>query len=228
MNKVALWLVCAALWASAGARADSLELVGVAGGRFALNITSMKAARFKATIRQQYDFSCGSAALATLLTYQYGQAVSEQSVFDEMYAQGDQARIQREGFSLLDLKNYLKAHDYQADGFAFALDKLLDSSLPAIVLISDGGYNHFVVVKGLRDGRVLIGDPSAGTRSVPRARFEAMWINRLLFVVHNRQDEAQFNTERDWQVVPKAPLTAALSFENFRNTSLAKFGPGDF
>jgi hypothetical protein len=73
-----------------------------------------------------------------------------------------------------------------------------------------------------------MGDPSSGTRAVSRARFEAMWINRLLFVVHNRQEEAQFNTARDWQAVPKAPLTAAFNFENFRNTSLAKLGPGDF
>jgi predicted double-glycine peptidase len=228
MKQFAAWLVCAALLTGAGARADGLELVGVGGARYALKVTSLKEARFKTTTRQQYDFSCGSAAVATLLTYQYGKPVSEQSVFDEMYAKGDQARIQREGFSLLDLKNYLKAHAYEADGFAFALDKLLDSSLPAIVLISDGGYNHFVVVKGLRDGRVLMGDPSSGTRAVSRARFEAMWINRLLFVVHNRQEEAQFNTARDWQAVPKAPLTAAFNFENFRNTSLAKLGPGDF
>src|SRR5690606_40798166 len=55
------------------------------------------------------DFSCGSAATATLLTYQYGHPVTELEVFRQMYAQGDQARIRKEGFSLLDMRRYLQS-----------------------------------------------------------------------------------------------------------------------
>ena len=42
------------------------------------------------------------------------------------------------------------------------LDKLASAGIPAIVLINEHGYNHFVVIKGMRDERVLIGDPSGG------------------------------------------------------------------
>ena len=83
--------------ACATAQADTMDLSGI-GGRYAVKVTSLKEARFKATTRQQYDFSCGSAALATLLTYHYGYPVTEQSVFEEMFVRGDQAKIQREGF----------------------------------------------------------------------------------------------------------------------------------
>ena len=50
----------------------------------------------------------------------------------------------------------------------------LEEGLPAIVLLNDRGYRHFVVVKGLRDGRVLLGDLARGTRAMSRARFEAL------------------------------------------------------
>ena len=49
--------------------------------------------KFKTTIAQEHDFSCGSAALATLLSYNYGISVTEQSVFAEMFANGDQQVI---------------------------------------------------------------------------------------------------------------------------------------
>lgn len=198
------------------------------GGRYAVKVTSLKEARFKATTRQQYDFSCGSAAVATLLTHHYGYPVTEQSVFEEMFARGDQAKIRREGFSLLDIKTYLNAHQFQADGFELPLAKLLESGLPAIVLISDNGYHHFVVIKGMRDGRILMGDPSSGTRAVSRASFDAAWVNKLLFVIHNKQDLAKFNQGTDWQVAPRAPLASGLDFDNWTRGSLSKFGPGDF
>lgn len=71
-----------------GLQAGPLDLVGTGSGRYALKVTSLKEARFRTTVRQQFDFSCGSAALATLLTHHYGHRVSEQAVFEAMYAQG--------------------------------------------------------------------------------------------------------------------------------------------
>ncbi|WPC66102.1 C39 family peptidase [Rhodoferax ferrireducens] len=227
MRTALAWVVAAVAATCAPAQADTLELAGI-GGRYAVHVTSLKEARFKATTRQQYDFSCGSAAVATLLSYHYGYPVTEQSVFEEMFARGDQAKIRQEGFSLLDMKAYLNAHQFQADGFELPLAKLLEAGLPAIVLISDNGYHHFVVVKGMRDGRILIGDPSSGTRAVSRANFESVWVNKLLFVIHNKQAQAKFNDEADWLVAPKAPLTAGVSLDSLTNVTLSKFGPGDY
>ena len=218
---VSLLAVCSA------AQADALELAGM-GGRYAVKVTSLREARFKATTHQQYDFSCGSAAVATLLTHQYDYPVTEQQVFEEMFALGDQEKIRREGFSLLDIKTYLNVHQFQADGFALPLTKLLESGIPAIVLIAENGYHHFVVIKGLRDGRVLIGDPSNGTRAVARTSFEAAWVNKLLFVIHNKQEQAKFNVETDWQVAPRAPLAAGMNVDGLGGLTLGKFGPGDF
>ena len=144
-----------------------------------------------------------------------------------MYAHGNRARIAREGFSLLDIKRFLAARGFDADGFVVPLDKLEDEHLPAIVLMNERGYRHFVVVKGLADGRVLIGDPARGTRSMSRARFEAQWKNHLLFVIHNYRDLAVFNSRDDWRAAPMARLGIGIDRGGLNNLVMPKRGPDD-
>lgn len=224
-----LALACAAGLAAlpAVALAARAEVRVPHGGSYSLPVTSLKAARYRTTIPQQYDYSCGSAAVATLLTFQYGQAVSEAEVFRHMYLRGDQARIRREGFSLLDMRAYLQAQGYAADGFEVPLDRLLDEGLPAIVLLNDRGYRHFVVVKGMRNGRVLVGDPARGTRLLPRRDFDRLWDNQVLFVVHNRRGLAAFNHPRDWRLAPMAPLAGAVQRQGLQDVVMQRRGPGD-
>jgi predicted double-glycine peptidase len=212
----------------ATAHAGTLSMQAANGAEYRLAVTSLKEVRYKATMRQQYDFSCGSAAVATLLTYHYGYPVNEQLVFEEMYRRGDQRKIRKEGFSLLDMKVFLQSRGFQADGFQLPLEKLEGASLPAIVLLADKGYRHFVVIKGIRDGRILIGDPSSGTRAMPRSLFESMWVSKLLFVIHNRQKSANFNQALDWRAAPRAPLANAVNRDGLERLSIPKFEAGDF
>ena len=107
------------------------------------------------------------------------------------------------------------------------MQKLADEGLPAIVLLNDRGYRHFVVVKGLRNGRVLLGDPARGTRAMPLSRFEKLWDNRVLFVVHNRRNLAQFNHTRDWRTAPPAPLDAGIARDSLYNIVTPRRRPGD-
>ncbi|RFO94672.1 peptidase C39 [Rhodoferax lacus] len=219
-----LWLCLAC----ANVQAGTLQMVGMGVGSFDVPVTSLRESRFLATTRQQYDFSCGSAAVATLLTYHYNYPVSERAVFEDMYERGNQEKIRREGFSLLDIKAYLGRKDFVADAFELPLAKLLESGLPALVLISEKGYNHFVVVKGIQDGRVLIGDPSSGTHAMSQVAFEKIWQSRLLFVIHNKQDQARFNNSAEWRVAPRAPLASGLSSDPSTALSWPKLGPGDY
>lgn len=222
---VAAFLSCLAVSA---VEAASLELPYQIGGAYNVPVKSIREARFAATVHQRYDFSCGSAALSTLLTYQYNYPVTEDKVFEEMFRLGDQAKIRVEGFSLLDMKRYLEAHGFQADGFQESLDKLASAHIPAIVLVNENGYHHFVVVKGVRDGRVLIGDPAGGTRAVTRAAFEAAWVNQILFVITNRQKSAEFNTAADWHAAPGSPLAEGIVRAGLAGIVMPKLGPSDF
>ena len=222
-----LVIVLAGLGAQ-GAGAGSVDLPYQIGGAYTVPTVSIKEARYASMVRQQFDFSCGSAALSTLLTYHYRFPVTEQVVFEQMYAQGDKEKIKKEGFSLLDMKRYLEAHGFEANGYEAPLDKLVSVGIPAIVLINDNGYNHFVVIKGIRGQRLLIGDPSGGTRPMVRERFESIWANRILFVITNRQDIAGFNQESDWRVAVRAPMAGGINRDGLGALVLPKFGSSDF
>jgi predicted double-glycine peptidase len=208
--------------------APALELQSVAGARVLVPVASIKQLRFQSTLRQQYDFSCGSAALATLLTYHYGIAVSEQAVFQQMFLHGDQHKIRSQGFSLLDMQRYLAARGFRADGFELPLQKLFDAGLPAIVLVADKGYRHFVVIKGAADGRILVGDPSSGTRAMGRAGFESIWANKLLFVIHGTPAAPHFNLAADWRSAPRAPLDTGIDRSGLGAITIPKHGTGGF
>lgn len=212
----------------APAEAADARFTSAGGMSFNLEIKSFKERKWESVVRQQRDFSCGSAAVATLLSYHYNRPTGEEEVFKAMFAAGDRERIMAEGFSLLDMKIYLDAIGYTADGFRVSLDKLAEAGVPAIVLINIDGYLHFVVIKGITAEDVLVGDPSRGIQRYKRADFEALLDNDIIFVVRTNIDEgkANFNLVADWGAHPKAPLGEAVSMSNLANITIYLPGPG--
>src|SRR5262245_53543627 len=217
-QKIVLAVILSGLGPAPPARAATVEVRGPQDGGFNLQVESVKEARFATTKRQQFDFSCGSAAIATLLTNHYGEAVDERAVFTQMFERGNQAKIRKEGFSMLDMKRFLETRGYKADGFELPVEKLAAEGVPAIVLLSERGYKHFVVVKGVARGRVLVGDPAMGTRAMSMQRFQKLWVNHILFAIYNRRETARFNDPADWHVAPGAPLDQAITRERMLDT----------
>ncbi|MDP1664641.1 MAG: C39 family peptidase [Methylobacter sp.] len=211
--------------------AGSLNFNGIAGaGNYDVPVTTFSERRFKTVYKQQYDFSCGSATLASLLTYHYDDVVDEQSVFVDMYQNGDQQKIQKQGFSLLDIKLYLERRGYRSDGFKIKLDQLITANVPAITIINNNGYLHFVIIKGLNEQEVLVGDPAVGIKAMPRDEFEAMWENRILFLIHDKQDIAakHFQDQQEWVLRVKAPLGSAVDRASLGLFNMLQPGRWDF
>lgn len=179
--------------------------------------------RFVEVVRQRYDFSCGSAALATLLTYNYELPVDEMGILSAMYEVGDKEKIHKEGFSLLDMKKYLESLGLRAEGYRESLDKLAKAGIPAIVLINRNGYTHFVVVKGVTRNKVLVGDPAQGLRVYRRSEFESMW-NKILFVMIDMKPIAKqyFNSRALWakKGTGVSPDTAYLANDGISRPAL--------
>jgi uncharacterized protein len=186
-----------------------------AGGAYHVHLTTLQELKFRSVIRQKYDFSCGSAALATLLSYHYGMPTKETDVFADMWEHGDKEKIKREGFSMLDMQEYLKRRGIPSNGFRSTLDRLIKADVPALVLVNRDGYLHFVIVEGIRDGRVLLADPASGTRAMSADDFKQHW-NGIFFVILDQVQEARatFNRESDWDVQPRAPIDTARSATN--------------
>ncbi|WP_297368646.1 C39 family peptidase [Acidocella sp.] len=177
------------------------------GGAATIKVQSFEARKFATTIQQKYDFSCGSAALATLLLFTYHIPETESSVFTDMFLNGDQSAIQQAGFSLLDMKNYLTRHGIPSGGFRAPLTKVAEVRVPAIVLINERGFKHFVVLRGIRDGEVLLADPALGLRSVEAEAFNRQWTGIFFIILSDLPTaRAGFNNGQDWAGQPDSPL----------------------
>ena len=117
-------------------------------------------------VKQQLDYSCGSAAMATLMLYYFGERTSEEAIIDKLFAplNEKQRKIKaKRGFSLLDLRNVAQSMGYEAAGFKLPAKELSRLSAPVIVHLEVEGYKHFAVLRGISWRRVYLADPHVGT-----------------------------------------------------------------
>ncbi|WP_140987042.1 C39 family peptidase [Asticcacaulis tiandongensis] len=218
MKPLGFALLAAAIAFAANGPALSQSFLSDGDTLYNLPVTSMRDIPFRTVVRQQYDYSCGSAAVATLLHHHYGVGVSEAEVFKAMYAVGDQAKIRKVGFSLLDIKRYLTTQGFDSDGYRATYDQLARTNRPAIAVITVGTYRHFVVIKGVREDAVLVGDPALGLKTYSRDEFSRVW-NGIIFVIQSGpEDLLAYNDTAEWQPWATAPLGQAMG-----NASLSGF-----
>ena len=149
-------------------------------------VRSLLEMREERVVVQEWDLSCGAAALATLLNYQLGDSVSEKEIAlglidREEYLKDPNFVRFRQGFSLLDLKRFVDGRGYKGVGLGkLVVDDLLTAA-PVMVPVNFNGYNHFVIFRGMVNtasgkSRVLLADPAYGNRTMPLHKFEAAWL----------------------------------------------------
>lgn len=150
--------------------------------------------KFRNQVHQAYDYSCGSAALATLLRFYVNLDIEERQVMEGMWSYGEQKKIvARRGFSLLDMKRFTTALGLRSAGYKAELADLLALKQPAVVPIEYAGFKHFVVLREIRDGHVYVADPSMGNLSFTVEQFEEHWDGKVLFVVYPKNNEKNIN-----------------------------------
>ncbi len=127
-------------------------------------------------IRQQWDNSCAAAALASLLTYEHGRPVTERQVATGLLRQTDELKVRtRGGFSLLDMKRYLKDLGVDSNGYSeMSIDDLADMA-PMIVPLRLHGYDHFVIVRSVAGRHIESGDPAFGNYRMESTSFLRRW-----------------------------------------------------
>ena len=136
-------------------------------------------------VKQKEDFSCGAAALSTLLTYYFGDVTTEKEVLRQLESQltkEEREQKQKRGFSLLDLKGVAEAKGYRAGGFKLRFSQLAKLQAPAIVFLEPNGYKHFAVYRGMDRGRIYLADPSRGNLKMSIGRFLDEW-RQIIFVL---------------------------------------------
>ena len=178
---VALMMLASGAPVAMGAAAS----IDPAGMRIAVGVRSLHEMRFDRLVQQHWDVSCGAAALSTLLTYHLGRPTSEYAIAIWILRDVDPALVRaRGGFSLLDLKRFAQALGYEAEGYGgMTVADLAGLGMPAIVPVRIHGLDHFVIVRGIVGGRVMIGDPVFGNLTMQPGQFARLWKSGVAFVV---------------------------------------------
>lgn len=173
---------------SVTARSQTWETEGVQGA--SKSIRSLQEIRGEGVVRQKWDMSCGAAALSTLLTYDFKDNTPESAIVVWILHRVDPVRVRaRGGFSLLDLKRFAQARGYNAEGFTgMSIEELALEKTSVIVPIRLKGFDHFIVVRQITGGRVIVADPGFGNLTMKVDRFQTLWKEGIVFIVHPPTD----------------------------------------
>lgn len=141
-------------------------------------------------VKQKHDYSCGSAALATILKYYLGEEITEEQVINGLFQHGDRNQIEkRRAFSLLDMKRFVSVLGYNVAGYTAEIDDLRSLGMPCIIPINVFEYKHFVVFKGIYKDHVFLADPFMGNTSYTIDKFKDIWYKNVLFMITNSGNE---------------------------------------
>ncbi|MBQ0721086.1 MAG: C39 family peptidase [Gammaproteobacteria bacterium] len=169
---------------------------------FSKKVVSMRERKFENLVEQKYDFSCGAAALTTILQYAYHIDVDELDVLKGLAKVSNEAVVKEKGFSLLDIRKYVHTLGLRGRGYRISADKLDEVKIPTIVRVNIRGYHHFVVLKRVVGDEVYIGDPALGNRVMNRDEFITGWSGSIFAVVGKGFDKRTVLSQ------PKKALTA--------------------
>ncbi|MGZ0784243.1 peptidase C39 [Pseudomonas sp. TKO26] len=199
-----------------------MAVAGLAGGGLIFKqVQSVRERKFSDIVEQKTDFSCGAAALATILRQAYWLDVNEEQVIKGMLMNSDQKLVQTQGFSMLDMKRYAESIGMRARGYRIPPEKLEAVTIPVIVLMEIRGYKHFVVMQRAQKDWVYIGDPVLGHKRYTHEDFVKGWNGIVFAIIGPGYDKT--NALLD----PPAPLTAKNKLDTFypvKDAELMDFG----
>ncbi|SDZ49781.1 C39 family peptidase [Pseudomonas sp. NFIX28] len=184
-------------------------------------VQSIRERKFADLVEQKTDFSCGAAALATVLRQAYWLDVDEELVIKGMLATADQDLVRTQGFSMLDMKRYIESIGMRARGYRIPPEKLEAVTIPVVVLMDIRGYKHFVVMQRAQKDWVYIGDPVLGHKRYSHEDFVKGWNGIVFAIIGPGYDKANA------LLSPPNPLTAKNQLDTFnpvKDAELMEFG----
>ena len=203
-------------------QAAQMPIAAMPGGNLVYkNVQSIRERRFTDIVEQKTDFSCGAAALATVLRQAYWLDVNEDQIIKGMLQNADQDLVRTQGFSMLDMKRYVESIGMRARGYRIPAQSLDSINIPVVVLLDIRGYKHFVVLQHTQKEWVYIGDPVLGHKRYSHADFLKGWNGIVFAVIGPGYDKTNA------LLTPPAPLTAKNKLDSFspvKDAELMDFG----
>ena len=135
--------------------------------------TSYRELRYEGVVGQTEWYTCGPAALATLLTEYFGLEHAGELELLELSLQameGSGKDVEETGVTALALKQVTEAKGVAAKGFSVTMEELKTyfegGGLPLVIHVTRPQF-HYVLAVGLVKDQIVIADPSYGRRILP-------------------------------------------------------------
>ncbi|MDQ2805226.1 MAG: cysteine peptidase family C39 domain-containing protein [Pseudomonadota bacterium] len=146
---------------------------------------SLLALRYEATVPQRFDYTCGAASVATVLTYYWDRPTTEADVIRvlrQRYSLDEIARRRETGLSFDDLIFVAGGLGFQAQGAKISPDQLPDLQGPVIVQLTSPKFQHFAVLRQVGQQVYYVSDPIVGQLSMGAAEFRAEFTGYALAI----------------------------------------------
>lgn len=142
--------------------------------------------RYDATVRQEQDFTCGSAALATILTHYWGRPTSEFEIVkilrDRYPDTNNWKKRIADGFTFDDLAFAALVLGFESAGAKVPIDQLSSLNGPVIVHLDKGKFQHFSVLRKAHDDVYYLADPTVGQMGMERPEFERQYSGNAMAI----------------------------------------------
>lgn len=170
---------------------------------------------FTDIVRQTTNFTCGPAALATLITLKGGSA-------EEMEVADLAGTTQEDGTTLLGLKKAAEQLGYKATVKKWSASRLSSASLP--VLIHDKKEDeteHYSVVQSFSENEVEIADTIAGNITMDLVDFNTFYSGKALVIEPLQKVTSNMSVDAALNVLAANPeLAATIIDENGKKITL--------
>lgn len=163
-------VLCFLLWISLLEAKDYRFFIN-SSHTLSVGVKSYKELRDEKIIKQDLDYSCGAASLATILTFYYGRETSEEEILQAM-DKGDNKS------SFEDMAKALPQFGFKAQGFAASFEQLSKLKIPVVVYLKHRKSDHFSIIRGINEKTIWLADPSLGNRTLSKEQFLAMYDTR--------------------------------------------------
>jgi len=145
-------------------------------------------------VMQRRDYSCGAAALATVVRYYWGDKVDEEFFLDALDGLLTEEEIIdriKNGLAMSDLRRVAVKTGYQAVVGKVDFEKLANAKVPLIVGITLNDYDHFVVYRGTDYRWVYLADPIRGNVRLGVREFLDQWQKNAILAIHKRGEKVR-------------------------------------
>ncbi len=193
---------------------------------FRVHVKSWTTLRKQNVVMQQRDYSCGAAALATLLHYHWEDDATETQLLVEvvnMLTVEEMKERIKNGLSLTDLRRLAVRLGHLATIGRLEFDKLRESKIPLVVGIVVNGFDHFVVYRGADDHYVYLADPARGKVRTPIDEFKKQWQKNAVLVVVKKGIDAEKTSVLN--VTEEEKSLGRLNRRYLRDRTTTKFLP---